>query len=46
MNRPNQDLWRGLKAPSLADFEELADAAYARLPARFRRLCDGVVVRV
>jgi predicted Zn-dependent protease with MMP-like domain len=46
MNRPNQDLWRGLKAPSLADFEELADAAYARLPARFRKLCDGVVVRV
>jgi predicted Zn-dependent protease with MMP-like domain len=46
MNRPNQDLWRGLKAPSLADFEELADAAYARLPERFRKLCDGVVVRI
>jgi predicted Zn-dependent protease with MMP-like domain len=46
MNRPNKDLWRGLKAPSLADFEALAEAAYARLPARFRRLCEHVVVRV
>jgi predicted Zn-dependent protease with MMP-like domain len=46
MNRPNQDLWRGLKAPSLADFEELAETAYARLPARFRKLCEGVVVRI
>jgi predicted Zn-dependent protease with MMP-like domain len=46
MNRTNNDLWRGLQAPSLADFEELAEAAYARLPARFRRLCDHVVIRV
>ena len=46
MNRPNQDLWRDLKAPSLADFEELAETAYARLPARFRKLCEGVVVRI
>ena len=46
MNRPNKDPWRGLKAPSLADFEELAETAYVRLPARFRKLCDGVVIRV
>jgi predicted Zn-dependent protease with MMP-like domain len=46
MNRPNKDPWRGLKAPSLADFEELAETAYARLPTRFRKLCDGVVIRV
>jgi predicted Zn-dependent protease with MMP-like domain len=46
MNRSNKVPWRGLKAPSLADFEELAEAAYARLPARFRRLCDGVVIRI
>jgi predicted Zn-dependent protease with MMP-like domain len=46
MNRPNKDPWRGLKAPSLADFEELAEATYARLPARFRRLCDSAVIRV
>jgi predicted Zn-dependent protease with MMP-like domain len=46
MNRPNKDPWRGLKAPSLADFEELAETAYVRLPVRFRKLCDGVVIRV
>lgn len=46
MNRSNKVPWRGLKAPSLADFEELAEAAYARLPARFRRLCDGVVIQI
>ncbi len=46
MNRTNKDLWRGLRAPSLADFEELAEAVYTRLPARFRRLCDHVVIRV
>jgi predicted Zn-dependent protease with MMP-like domain len=46
MNRADKDPWRGLKAPSLADFEELAETAYARLPARFRRLCDQVVIRI
>jgi predicted Zn-dependent protease with MMP-like domain len=46
MDRPSQDLWRGLKAPSLADFEELAETAYARLPARFRKICDQVIIRV
>jgi predicted Zn-dependent protease with MMP-like domain len=38
--------WAGLEAPSLGDFERLAEAAFARLPARFRRLCEGVVIRV
>jgi predicted Zn-dependent protease with MMP-like domain len=46
MNRSDKVLWRGLKAPSLADFEELAETAYTRLPARFRKLCDGVVIRI
>lgn len=46
MNRPDKDLWRGLKAPSLADFEELAATAYALLPARFRKLCEHVVIRI
>ena len=36
----------GLRAPSLADVEALADAAFAQLPARFRRLCEGVVIQV
>jgi predicted Zn-dependent protease with MMP-like domain len=35
-----------LIAPSLEAFERLADEAYARLPAGFRALCEGVVIRV
>ena len=40
------DDWRGLAAPSLADIEVLATEAYARLPERFRKLCEGLVIRV
>ena len=36
----------GLRAPSLPDIEALADAAYAQLPARFHRLCEGLVIQV
>jgi predicted Zn-dependent protease with MMP-like domain len=35
-----------LQAPSLDDFEILAQDAYAGLPAEFRQLCEGVVIRV
>ncbi len=35
-----------LRAPTLADVEALADAAYARLPETFRRLSEGVVIQV
>jgi len=38
--------WAGAQAPTLADFERLADQAFARLPEAFRRLCEGVVVRI
>jgi predicted Zn-dependent protease with MMP-like domain len=38
--------WSAATAPSLAEFERLADDAFARLPEGFRRLCDGVAVRV
>jgi predicted Zn-dependent protease with MMP-like domain len=40
------DDWRRLAAPSLADIETLAAQAYARLPERFRNLCQGLVIRV
>ena len=40
------DDWRRLSAPSLADIEALAAEAYARLPERFRNLCQGLVIRV
>src|SRR5579871_3795454 len=46
MNREDKNMWRGLQAPSLADFEALAEAAYARLPARFRKLCEHVIIRI
>jgi predicted Zn-dependent protease with MMP-like domain len=38
--------WSQAKAPSLADFEILADAAWQRLPEGFRKLCEGVAIRV
>lgn len=38
--------WRSLKAPSLADFETLAQEAFRRLPAKFRALCGDLVIHV
>jgi predicted Zn-dependent protease with MMP-like domain len=38
--------WSTLEAPSLAAIEALAHAAFERLPAAFRQLCEGVVIRV
>ncbi len=38
--------WHKLEAPSLEALEQLAAEAFARLPSRFRALCEGVVIRV
>jgi predicted Zn-dependent protease with MMP-like domain len=38
--------WSNLAAPSIADFERMADAAFAALPAEFRALCEGLVIRI
>jgi predicted Zn-dependent protease with MMP-like domain len=38
--------WSKRQAPSLAEFEAIADAAFARLPSRFRDLCKDVVIRI
>lgn len=38
--------WAAVKAPTLADFEILAEAAFARLPEPFRARCEGLVIRV
>jgi predicted Zn-dependent protease with MMP-like domain len=38
--------WSDAQAPSLADLERLAENAYSRLPDEFRRLCDGLIIRV
>lgn len=42
----SDDRLTALKAPSLADFERLADEAYARLPEAFRALCGEVIIRI
>lgn len=38
--------WGRAGAPSLADIETLAQVAFESLPQRFRKLCEGVVIRV
>ena len=37
--------WKGVKAPTLEEFEKLADVAFARLPEGFRARCAGLVIR-
>lgn len=39
-------MWTSAKAPSLADMETRAHEVFARLPGRFRRLCEGLIIRV
>ena len=38
--------WARRRAPNLGEFEELAAAAWARLPRTFRDMCGNLVVRV
>ncbi len=38
--------WSNALAPTLADIEHLAEAAYARLPEAFRKLCTDLVIHV
>lgn len=38
--------WSDLRAPDLGAFDEMAKEAYDGLPEAFRRLCDGLVIRV
>jgi predicted Zn-dependent protease with MMP-like domain len=45
-NRARDLDWQGAQAPSLAEFEAIADQAFKRLPRRFRDLCKDVVIRV
>ena len=39
-------MWTELKAPSLAEMEAMAHDVFERLPAAFRGLCEGVIIRV
>jgi predicted Zn-dependent protease with MMP-like domain len=38
--------WSSREAPSLAELEAIADAAFKRLPRRFRDLCKDVLIRI
>ena len=38
--------WAELEAPSIDDIESLARRAFKGLPAKFRNLCEDVVIRV
>jgi predicted Zn-dependent protease with MMP-like domain len=38
--------WSDALAPTLDDIERLAEAAYARLPEGFRKLCAQLVIQV
>jgi predicted Zn-dependent protease with MMP-like domain len=38
--------WHGVKAPSLGVIEMLAEQAFRRLPAHFRKKCEGLVIHV
>lgn len=38
----DDDPWTGVRAPTLDDFERLAQSAFAGLPRDFRELTDGV----
>jgi predicted Zn-dependent protease with MMP-like domain len=44
-DKPSVNL-AGQKAPTLDDLEALAADAYERLPATFRALCTGVIIKV
>jgi predicted Zn-dependent protease with MMP-like domain len=38
--------WANAEAPSIEEFEVLAHRAFTALPAKFRKLCEDVVIRV
>jgi predicted Zn-dependent protease with MMP-like domain len=38
--------WSKLEAPTLAEFEDIAAAAYRRLPSRFRTLTGDLLIRI
>lgn len=38
--------WDRVLAPSLAEFEALASAAWSRLPSDFRQMCGDLLIRI
>ena len=46
MTAPINPTWSSLKAPTLAEMEAMAHAEFERLPQNFRKLCEGLVIRI
>jgi predicted Zn-dependent protease with MMP-like domain len=46
MDNAQSNKFNEAQAPSAADIDALANAAFAELPAAFRRLCEGLVIQV
>jgi predicted Zn-dependent protease with MMP-like domain len=44
--RPPAADWASRRAPTLEEFEALAETAFHGLPKRFLRFCEGLVLRV
>jgi predicted Zn-dependent protease with MMP-like domain len=44
--KPPPPDWTVRRAPSLGEFEAMAEAAYRRLPPRFLHACEGLVIQV
>jgi predicted Zn-dependent protease with MMP-like domain len=44
--RSDPPIWRALQAPSLAEFELIANEVFRTLPEKFRALCSDLVIRV
>jgi predicted Zn-dependent protease with MMP-like domain len=44
--RSDPPIWRALHAPSLAEFELIANEVFRTLPEKFRALCSDLVIRV
>ena len=38
--------WQPFRAPTLGEFEAIAQEAFRRLPQEFRALCEGLVIQV
>ena len=43
---PDPLAWQAVTAPSLDELHVIAEAAYRRLPMKFRSLCEGLVIQV
>jgi predicted Zn-dependent protease with MMP-like domain len=39
-------MWTSAKSPSLVEMEAMAHEVFERLPKDFRKLCEGVIIRV